>query len=721
MNTHRAPSVFLLSLDDGGRPGHYRLLLADASLASLLPLPDEGEFDTAFVAAGLPPLCVERLGEVLRSGISNAWRITMAGPDGRPENHMLAVSQLAAGFAPDGADAGQHGHRALISLSYLDDNVALPPLAGSPASTPLHVDFSLGHDHELLSIGESWTGLTGHAVADTLGRQLSDFMPAVSAQRLQRLFEQARQGTPDLLARRQRQPLHGAQGEIVWVELGRLVAVPGAAGSGDVAWRGSFTDVTDNVRLGQLYRLRDQALDRTAGGIVVIDATQPHKPMVLVNRKFSEITGYAEADVLGRSFKFFQGMENHQDGAATLAEAIREGKAGSATLANFRKCGQKYWNQISVWPVHDDETGLLTHFIAVMVDVSETRELIGRLSQQADMLQAVHHDNPNGIVAFDEDGLVCLQNAAFKAITGLYVVGQSRRNFFEALAALCQDRQLDIEGELERSPVLQCRLAGAKPRVLELRKAQENMADRASLLVVRDVTAEVQLHEMQREFLATAAHELRTPMGSIQGYSGLILTQPMPAETQRELVERIHQQSLRLSQLLNDLLDLSRIESQASWQIPVRPLPLTPVVQEVIKTFGTPELAGRLELQARTADLVVVGHRGKLVQVLLNLISNALKYSRDKVTVSIAADAAAGLARITVLDRGVGMSAATVERLFTKFFRAETDDGVRGTGLGLYIARELTERMGGRIAVSSRPGEGSEFELAMPLDPPPAA
>lgn len=705
MNTHRAPSVFLMSL---AASGHYRLHLADETMAQVLALPPEGDFDSAFVAAGLPPLCVERLGEVLRSGVSSAWRISMPGPDGRPANYMLAVSQLAVAYREPGAAE----RRALVSLAHVDDDFT-PPLQLSTASAaPRHVQFTLGHDHEVLSIDTSWTALTGHAVADTLGRQLPDFMPAVSAQRLQRVFEQSRHGTPDLLTRRQRQPLHGAQGEILWVELGRLEPVHGDAA---VAWRGSFTDVTDNVRNGQLYRLRDQALDLTAGGIVVIDATQPHKPMVLVNRKFTEITGYAEHEVLGRSFKFFQGMENHQDGAELLAEAIREGKAGAATLANFRKAGQKFWNQISVWPVHDAETGLLTHFIAVMVDVSETRELIGRLSRQADMLHAVHHDNPNGVVAFDGEGLVCLQNAAFKALTGVYAVGQGRRKFFEMLGALCHDRQLDIERELERAPVLQCRLARPKARVVEIRKAQENMADRASLLVLRDVTAEVQLHEMQREFLATAAHELRTPMGSIQGYSGLILTQPMSADTQRDLVERIHQQSLRLSQLLNDLLDLSRIESQAHWQIPVRALPITPVVQEVVKTFGTPELAGRLELHAQHGDVEVVGHRGKLVQVLLNLISNALKYSKDKVTVSIAVDAGAGLARIGVRDRGAGMNAATLERLFTKFFRAETDDGVRGTGLGLYIARELTERMGGRIGVSSTPGEGSLFELAMPL------
>lgn len=705
MNIHRAPSVFLLSLAPSG---HYRLHLADSSLAAILPLPLEGEFDTAFVAAGLPPLCVERLGEVLRSGVSNAWRITMPGPHGAHESFMLSVSQLDARFA----DGGSAERRALVSLAYIDDDFTPSQLTQMSAAPPRHVEFTLGHDHEVLSIGENWTALTGHAVADTLGRQLPDFMPSVSAGRVQALFEQARQGTPDLLARRQRQPLHGAQGEIVWVELGRLDAVHG---DGAVAWRGSFTDVTDNVRHGQLYRLRDRALDLTAGGIVVIDATQPLKPMVLVNRKFTEITGYAEHEVLGRSFKFFQGMENHQEGAATLAEAIREGKPGSATLANFRKCGTRFWNQISVWPVHDDETGLLTHFIAVMVDVSEGRELIGRLSRQADLLHAVHHDNPNGMVAFDDEGQVCLQNAAFKSITGVYAVGQSRRRFFETLGALCHDRQLDLESELERAPVLQCRLARPKPRVIEIRKAQENMADRASLLVVRDVTAEVQLHEMQREFLATAAHELRTPMGSIQGYSGLILTQPMPAETQRDLVERIHQQSLRLSQLLNDLLDLSRIESPAAWHIPVRPLPITPVVQEVIKTFGTPELAGRLELQVQQGDAVVVGHRGKLVQVLLNLISNALKYSKDKVSIGITLDAASGQARIAVRDRGQGMNAATVERLFTKFFRADNDDGVRGTGLGLYIARELTERMGGRIGVQSKPGEGSVFELSMPL------
>lgn len=712
MKVQNAPAVLWLHLRGDG---HYQLLQRDSGSGLLPGLPAEGRLAEALCATGLPALCVDRLLDLMHAGSTNAWPIHALGPAGRRLDLLLSTSPPArpwpaAGELPPGVQA-------LVTLTPLSaDADTLQEAPGLPDDgTPEPVRATLDEQGRLLQISGPWAALFGLPPQACVGRTLAEHLAPQAVSLLSHLLEQARNGTLDPLQRRRPLPLQPRDGGLRWIECAAL-AWRGAGATAGAGWDLSCIEISHHLRLQQLQHIRERALDLTGAGVVVVDAMSPRHPMVLANRSFCRLTGYDESEILGRSIRFFTGIPNGQEGAATLDLALREGRAASATVASHRRDGTPYWAQFTLTPFLDPDSGLLTHVVAVLADVTESRELITRLSQQSAMLHAVHHDNPNGLIAFDEQGVVCLQNAAVKTLTGLYLVGLNRRKCFEALAGLAEDGAPDLEDGLARSGWLQWPVRQPRERVIELRRVQQDSRSEAMLLVLRDITAEAQLHQMQREFLATAAHEMRTPMTSIRGFAGLLLTEAMAPDVQRELIGRIHHQSLRLSQLLNDLLDVSRIEAQGQGGPPaLQDLSLEAEVQEVLRTLSTPEMADRLAMIPAARALQVRSHRAKLTQILLNLVSNALKYSRDAVTVELIEDLPARCARVAVSDHGVGMSQATMTRLFTKFYRVDPDGDTQGTGLGLYIARTLAEQLGGRIDVRSELGVGSTFTLTLPL------
>lgn len=478
-----------------------------------------------------------------------------------------------------------------------------------------------------------------------------------------------------------------------------------------------------------LDQVRDQALDQANCGVVITDATFTHQPIVYVNSRFTEITGYTLAEVRGKPCSFLQGNERQQEAVAPLRQALHKGDHATALLRNFRKSGEMFWNQLNVAPIVDERTGILTHHFGILNDVTETRQLLAQLSQQASLLESLHHDNPNGLIAFGETDHVQLDNQAFVALTDQQTLGLSRQAFFERLQSMSAPGQDDLQAALLRGEAVQWQMGQPQERVIEIRGTQRNAAGRPGLLVFRDLSTEMQLYRLQKQFLATAAHEMRAPMGSIRGFSELMLTRQFPAEVQRDLLERIHRQSKRLSDLLNDLLNLARIESQAPGSVKLERVELGAVLRDVVHNFERPGSESRLQLEPHPEPAWAQGQRAKLEQVLINIVSNALKYSSGTgdssdssaeartVQIGLQASQNGRYWDISVADQGVGMSAQTLERLFTKFFRVDPNGDIEGTGLGLCIAKELTERMSGTIRVASQLGQGSVFTLSFLQSP----
>jgi signal transduction histidine kinase/CheY-like chemotaxis protein len=239
---------------------------------------------------------------------------------------------------------------------------------------------------------------------------------------------------------------------------------------------------------------------------------------------------------------------------------------------------------------------------------------------------------------------------------------------------------------------------------------------------LHDITAEREIAQMKNEFVSTVSHELRTPLTSIKGYVDLILDGETGEinEIQREFLGIVKQNSDRLVALINDMLDISRIES-GRIHLKIEPLDMLDLIAGGIDTFkAVVSQTGHKLACALPEDLpLAAGDRDRVGQVMINLISNAIKYSPSGGTVTVGARRRDAQLVVSVGDEGIGISREDQEHLFDQFYRVESSltREIGGTGLGLSICKTIIELLGGQIWVSSTLGKGSTFSFSLPIAP----
>ncbi len=233
----------------------------------------------------------------------------------------------------------------------------------------------------------------------------------------------------------------------------------------------------------------------------------------------------------------------------------------------------------------------------------------------------------------------------------------------------------------------------------------------------RDLTVERRLDEAKSDFIATVSHELRTPMTAVLGAAKTLLREDiaLSPEQRQQLLEMIDSQATRLTQITEEVLLASRLD-RGDLPVDREPLDLAEVVRGAVETMRG-QLPESISLAAEIGKgAAAVGDRDRIEQVLLNLIDNAVKYSPRGGAVTVSAARLATGARVEVEDEGIGIPQSEQRAIFEKFYRADPNqrEVPGGTGLGLYISRELVRRMGGSIGVRSQPGEGSTFFFELP-------
>lgn len=231
--------------------------------------------------------------------------------------------------------------------------------------------------------------------------------------------------------------------------------------------------------------------------------------------------------------------------------------------------------------------------------------------------------------------------------------------------------------------------------------------------VIRDSSVDREIDELKSSLVSTVSHELRTPLTMIQGFSELLMKESLNQDQSREAVEQIHNSALRLSRLIEDLLSVSRIES-GRLRVHLQQVNLRDAVAETLALF--PRQSARMEVQIDEA-LAVHSEYDKVVQIVTNLVSNALKYSPDDSIVTISAERDGSSVVVSVRDRGIGFSEEDRKRIFQKFFRVDRPEVRKrgGTGLGLYITKGLVEAQGGQLWHEPGEGGGSVFSFALPV------
>jgi two-component system phosphate regulon sensor histidine kinase PhoR len=366
-----------------------------------------------------------------------------------------------------------------------------------------------------------------------------------------------------------------------------------------------------------------------------------------------------------------------------------------------------------------DEIGTLGESFNAMAE--ELRRKLTAVSEERNKIEAIISSMSDAVVAVDEGGAILFHNRAAEELLGLPPTAGGRR--FSDLAGdhPCW-RGIDAAAREGREVAEEFSLAARGERILDLhatplRDPQGALA--GAVAVVRDVTELREAERLRRELTANVSHELRTPLTSIKGFAETLLAGAVndPAACRRFLTI-IDGEAARLMKLVDDLMDLSRLESHVVSMEPSA-VRLDELAADALSRLRPQAERQGITLRAAVEPVVAVVDRERMMQVITNLLDNAIKFTPEHGTVEVSVRPADGQAVIAVADTGRGIPADDLTRIFDRFYRVDRSRsrGAGGTGLGLAIARHIVEAHGGRITVTSRVNGGSTFSVALPASP----
>jgi PAS domain S-box-containing protein len=492
----------------------------------------------------------------------------------------------------------------------------------------------------------------------------------------------------------------------------------------------SVQDVTErrhqDERLQQklrLLQLREQALNQISQGVLIAGLD---RRTIYVNDEFLRITGYTRAEMLGQPCSGLQGPDTDPAVVLQMRAALDARQGFSGEILNYRKDGKPFWNDVSIQPVFDAQ-GECTQFVGVQRDITERKKVAAKLELAA----KVFDHALEGIMVTTPDGCIVDVNSAFTNITGYSraeVLGQNPRllssgrhghAFFQHMwNRLLEEGAWSAENWNRRKSG---ELYAQIQNVSTVRDAQgahlyyvSVFADITNLVTAKEAAEDA--NRAKSQFLANMSHEIRTPMNGVLGMAQLL---QMPGLTETERIDYagvIISSGQILMSLLNDILDLSKIEAG---KVTLESAVLEPaqVMRDVQTLF-----AGNARDKGLTIDVDWLGATARylgdpqrLMQMLSNLVSNAIKFT-ERGSVRIEARELKGESTLATLefsvsDSGCGIAPDKQGLLFQTFSQVEgaSTRSVGGTGLGLSIVRKLADLMGGEVGVQSQSGQGSRF------------
>lgn len=593
------------------------------------------------------------------------------------------------------------------------------------------VIFQTDREGRWVFLNTAWARVTGYTVRESLGLNFLDFIHPEDREAYRETYAEMARGHQHVCEHEIRYITR--DGETRWMSVYARSTVDEF---GMVqGFTGTLIDMTERHQWEEELHLRDRALQASSNGIVIADTTRPDNPIIYANPAFERMTGYAQDEILGHNCRMLQCEETDQGRLDDIRAALREGSETTVILRNKRKDGSLFWNELSISPVLDATTGAVTHFVGVQNDVTSKLEAEKQLFEWYVRLSTIFTLSPDGFVFFDNTDRLAYLNPAFERMVGLNsgdLEGKTEAEFDEILRGLCDDKLpyvsvFDVDDDPDEDGLCglsTLTLAGPGPRVLQ-RSVRHCESDAATkVFYFRDVTRETEVDRMKSEFLSTAAHELRTPMASIMGFSELLLTRKFDENRTSDLLQTINRQSKRLTGLLNELLDLARIEARAGKDFKIERIPLRKLIDETVAALMMPgdERQVQMQLPDQLPDISV--DWAKMTQALTNILSNAYKYSPnggdiclDVIEQPAGEGKRGGLIGIRVSDHGLGMTPEQTAMAFERFFRADDSGNIPGTGLGLSLVKEIVELHGGRVGLESTFGEGTQITLWLPVTP----
>lgn len=456
--------------------------------------------------------------------------------------------------------------------------------------------------------------------------------------------------------------------------------------------------------------------------------------IIFANDKFCKISGYSREELIGQNHRIIRSSEHPPEFYASMWRRISGGNIWQGEICNRRKNGCRYWVYTTIVPVLDNE-GTLIHYLSIRTDITEIKEKSERLRRSQmyanigtwdwdlrsnelfwservgplfglfenivkptyeAFLSAVHPEDRDAVVAAVKD---CIENGVDYNIEHRCVWPDGSVHWLQERGDVVRDNDgtpLHFLGAVQDITL-------RKQAEFEMKEAME-VAELAS--------------RAKSEFLASMSHELRTPLNAILGYAQLFSLNTELSQDGREQAAEIERAGKHLLSLVNDMIDLARIES-GKMELSMEQVSVQSVVDGSLALVGSIASQHGIKLITDVGvcrSLMVCADYVRLRQVFINLLSNAIKYNRAQGTVRFVCASLDGRVRLSVIDTGPGIPLDKQDRLFTAFDRLGEERGtIEGSGIGLNLAKRFVETMGGTIGYENLDGKGSCFWVEFPI------
>ena len=447
------------------------------------------------------------------------------------------------------------------------------------------------------------------------------------------------------------------------------------------------------------------------------------------------LVGASQEEVKGALFSETPWWSNNPEGKKLLEEGIK--KAAKGEFVRFEtvhksKDGEVVAIDFSLKPVFD-RNGHVTYLLPEGRDMTEQKLIQMRISESESRVQAILTCLAEGICQLDVDGKIVYINSAAQQILRYEEAELIGHHMHEKVHYVMPDGH---ERSKEDCPLLRVIKEGKSCRVSEdwfVRKDQSLVPveyvssplildgkNNGAVVAFQDITLRKEAENRVSEFYSTVSHELRTPLTSIRGALRLMEAGKGGELSARgkQLIGLGRQECDRLVRLVNDILDIRKIEA-GKMELSLAKVSIKPLVDRSIENLRALAEEHHVKLaQEGIYDLELACDKDRVTQILTNLISNAIKFSPDDGTVTVAMSVKENFLKIMVRDTGAGISSANQKKLFRVFQQVDSSDSrpKGGTGLGLAICKALAEQHGGQVGVESKEGEGSTFWFTLPVD-----